>query len=917
MASISSLSGSSSGSNIYGTRNTNIISGLASGMDTESMIEGMVQGYQQKITSLQQDRTVYQWQQSAYQSISDKLIEFSRKYMSYTSKTNLLSSSFFTNSVVTTTNGKYASLVSAIGKSSSDISINSVAQLATSARYTSAAGKLNSSTVSNGKLTVSGGKELDLTADMQVSELEGSLTLDYGTKSVTIEFGELEFFDEKGNGTGTVTAEDLKEAIEKKLSEQTIVTSSGDSVAASELIKVEVSDTGEISFSDKTTGGNDVVISDATGKLKDTLKLDSVISGEGNSFTVSADQTFTTTVDTSEYLAGKTLQVTLDGVTKTITLPDSPVASNEELAGVLNEELTKAFGANKITASAADGKLSFTASESSTFSVASDVGEVLGIGDKLTSYLDTGKTLKELGNFDASSGKLEIGGQIIQGTLKEAVPESERIKQEDGSYTDKNGNKLDSEGYYVDSDGNRIYEYEMEINGVKIGPFTQNTELNTILNSINNSEAGVNVTYSNTTNQFVFEATESGAGGRVVITGALGTVLFGDKVSEQVGQDAIFQATVNGKTMSFTRSSNSFEIDGMNITLSGTFNDVSSATLKDLGLNVPSEGEKWNFAVGPDGSSKTITVDVTQDMTAEDVAKAMEKELGTGYTVKYDPEKGYQVWKDGVEEAVSAEGNAAAFLKVSPFVKGEAVTFTSKTDADKIVDAVKTMVEEFNTMIKEVKEAYSTMPLQQSNGSKYEPLTDEDKADMTEDAIKSYEEKAKTGILFMDRDLNNLYNDLRNAVSPGGSDGTFLRSIGLDTSYEEGLTTINFDESKFRAALESDPDGVKNAFVKSKENGASTDGLMTSLQQIKDKYAAETGARKGILVEKAGSQYAPTAALDNELLDKMEDIDDEISKWQEKMSDKVDYYTNKFTQLELLIQQMNSQSASLSGLLGG
>ena len=40
-------------------------------------------------------------------------------------------------------------------------------------------------------------------------------------------------------------------------------------------------------------------------------------------------------------------------------------------------------------------------------------------------------------------------------------------------------------------------------------------------------------------------------------------------------------------------------------------------------------------------------------------------------------------------------------------------------------------------------------------------------------------------------------------------------------------------------------------------------------------------------------------------------------KWQGKMSNKVDYFTNKFTQLEVLIQQMNSQSSTLSGLMGG
>ena len=53
MASISSLMGSSSSGSIYGSRNSNIISGLASGLDTEELISGLVQSYQQKIQSLQ------------------------------------------------------------------------------------------------------------------------------------------------------------------------------------------------------------------------------------------------------------------------------------------------------------------------------------------------------------------------------------------------------------------------------------------------------------------------------------------------------------------------------------------------------------------------------------------------------------------------------------------------------------------------------------------------------------------------------------------------------------------------------------------------------------------------------------------------------------------------------------------------
>ena len=148
-------------------------------------------------------------------------------------------------------------------------------------------------------------------------------------------------------------------------------------------------------------------------------------------------------------------------------------------------------------------------------------------------------------------------------------------------------------------------------------------------------------------------------------------------------------------------------------------------------------------------------------------------------------------------------------------------------------------------------------------------------------------------------------------------DGSYLRSIGIETSYSDGLTTLVLDESALRQALETDPDGVRDAFTKSQEYGSSTDGLMASIQEITDRYAATTGATKGILIEKAGSQYSPTAALNNTILEQMEDIDEQIQRWQDKMSDQVDYYTNKFTQLEMLINQMNSQSSALAGLMGG
>ena len=829
------MGSSSSTSSIYGSRNTNIISGLASGMDTESMIEGMVQSYQQKIISLQQSKTKLQWQQSAYQSISDKLVEFSRKYSSYSSTTNLNSQSFFKNAVITTTGGKYADLITATGKSSSQITINSVKQLASAARYSSS--KLDSGAV---------GSAVDRSQPVVVSQMSGSLTINYGAnQSIELTFDTNEDFSQ---ADGTLDVNKFQEALNKKLSEQTLKDDNGDIVSADKLIEINVGAKGTVELKNKATNGDSVTIGGAYGKFADMVTdLDSAVKDESSTFQMDRDKQV---VDKSqikaEYLSGKTFSVTLNGQTKKITLGDVVRKDGEgwsdAVKRTVQEGLDKAFGENRVQVGMNGGAISFQTldsegkvSQSDTFAIYAEdsaAGEILfGEGNtSLTSYVDVSKKLSQLGTFDAAKGTLTIGGATLQG--KAIKVEKEDWVVEDGKIYDKEGNLLDEEGYRINKDGERLYEFDMTVNGVKIGTYTQDTALETITNDINaNSEAGVSVSYSKLTNEFVFTAKSTGSAEKIDIGEGLGQALFGkvdtsDKETYTAGTDAIFTATVNGKQMEYTRSSNTADLDGMTVTFEGTFN------------------------------------------------------------------------VDGTEE-------------------GADVTFTTKTDTDTVFNAIKSMVDDYNAMVTEIKKAYSDMPLQKTDGSKYDPLTSEDEEGMTESEIEAYEEKAKTGILFMDRDLSSLYSALRDAVVSSGADGAYLRSIGINTSYEDGLTTISLDEKALREALETDLDGVANAFNKSKENGAATDGLMTKIQEVTDRYAATTGAVKGILIEKAGSKYAPTAALDNTILDQMKELDKQISTWQSKMSDKVDYYTNKFTQLEMLINQMNSQSSALAGLTGG
>ena len=389
----------------------------------------------------------------------------------------------------------------------------------------------------------------------------------------------------------------------------------------------------------------------------------------------------------AEYLSGKTLSVTLNGQTKKITLGEITGTDNDAVVTALQEALNKSFGDGRITVEDKDGVITFSGlRQGDTFSVSSSeagVSEMLfGEGNSsVTNYLDVSKSLGQLGSLEGDT--LTFGGMQVKGTIKTVADKSEIVAKDDGTYTDKNGNLVDKDGNYLAKDGETpLYEFTMSVNGEDF-TFTQDTALETVMNSINsNAEAGVNISYSKITNKFVFTAKDSGEAGRIEIGGDLGTALFGtvdtsDKDTYTAGQDAVFQAKVNGQTQIFTRSENTFDMDGLTVTLEGVFNNA------DRGADA-----------------------------------------------------------QPIQSADADEGL---------FVEGEAVTFSTKTDTDTIVDAIKQMVEDYNAIVTEVKKAYSDMPLQQSNGSQYEPLTSDDEEGMTESEIEAYEEKAKTGILFMDR----------------------------------------------------------------------------------------------------------------------------------------------------------------------
>ena len=920
MASITSLMNSNyNTSSIYGNRN--VLSGLASGMDTESMIENAVSGIKKKIQTLGQKRTKIEWQQEAYRSIIDKAVNLNNKYTSYSSKTNLLSSSFFTNAVNTAVLGTYKDKITASGKSSSDIKINSVKQMATAATYTVS----GLAGISSGDIQGITGKDFDISDTIPVSTVSGTLTFKYGGSNGTtfdISFDELEDLNEM---EGNSDAEKLANAINKKLSEITYsYTKNGfqETTTADKAVKVVANADGRISFSDGLGNGNEVKISSSSGKIG-KLAGENVIVSPGN---------LTTDTDRYRYLSDKELGITFNGTTKKISMADvikntdvDGENANQSFVESLQKELDKAFGTGKVTASYGDGKLSLTPKgKGDVMALGGSAVKALGFETGDTNYINTSKKLTDLLGDKASgvfsqANRLKGSSAAIQKTTPNGTV----------YYVDSKGNRVDKDGYRIESDGKAIYDFE--VNGAHIN-ITEDTTLESLMNSINsNADAGVKVSYSKLTNEFKFTATETGSNGKIEF-GTMAKALFDSEVGDDVEINHNFadnygfylsDGDKNRITISADGSDLSFDVDNT-MTMQDFADKINSAS---GGTLTASYNEKTGqFSVkNSSGKEQEFTI---KDQYGFNYKREIEPVATSAYTAGQDAIMDVEI--NGVRfENLTRSSNTFDLDGLTVNVKGtfeavgkdgedyEPITFNTTTDTEKIIDAIRDFVNDYNEMASELKSAYSTLPAQQTNGSRYDPLTADDESGMSESEIAAYNEKAKQGILFGDTTLSSMYSKLLNAITPGGTDGQILREIGLSTSYSDGMTTLSLDEDKLRTALESDPDKVKNAFTKTREGGSSSDGLMQTLQNTLNTYVKTTGEPKGVLITKAGSVKAPTSLNSNSLKSQIDSIDTQITRWQTKMSNQIDRYTTKFSRLEQLIAQMNSQASAMSGLMGG
>lgn len=360
-----------------------------------------------------------------------------------------------------------------------------------------------------------------------------------------------------------------------------------------------------------------------------------------------------------------------------------------------------------------------------------------------------------------------------------------------------------------------------------------------------------------------------------------------------------------------------------NITADTTVDGLLTAinNNEDAGVTATYLGSENKFVLSSNEKGKGRTISLGAD--PNDTTDAANIIFGGDKKESQDGTDGeMSILYNGVKTTITSSSNTFSIdgldiKATNTFDTGSAtaeggVRFTASADTEKVTETVKKFIEAYNAMIDEVRTQATTRP-----DSNYKPLTDDQKKEMNETSIKNWEDKAKEGILYNSsalKDLDNATQGIFSSMMMNGVSYDDLEKIGI--SFSDDYTAggkIVFDEEKFKTAMDSDPEKVSDLFT-------GTHGIVntidSTLSTYATRYASKNGNSYGVLIEEAGSEKLSLTLTNNSIYKELKDMQETITNLQSQLSTEQDRYISQFTQMERLINQMNSQSSYLSQLGG-
>lgn len=267
-----------------------------------------------------------------------------------------------------------------------------------------------------------------------------------------------------------------------------------------------------------------------------------------------------------------------------------------------------------------------------------------------------------------------------------------------------------------------------------------------------------------------------------------------------------------------------------------------------------------------------------------------------------------EIWLNGVQYTGSSSTFTINNLTIEALATtgNDEISITTSTDTQGIYDKVKDFLTEYNNIINEMTKLYNA-----SSSKGYEPLTDDEKDSMSDKEIEKWETKIKDSLLRNDTTLSGVMSAMTTAMSQAveiNGKKYSLSSFGIHT-----LGYLNAAENEQNAYhIDGDEDDTNTSGNADKLMTAITedpDMVMQFMQNVTTNlYNAIGDKMKSTTLSSAFTIYN-----DKQMTTQYKDYTKLIKEWETKISDKEDYYYKKFSSMESALTKLNSTQSSLSG----
>ena len=882
------------------------LSGMASGLDTDSIVQALVSSYSYKKSKYEKAQTKLGWTQEAWKSLNTKV------YSLYSNVSNLRFSTAYSLKKTSVSDSTKAS-VKAGSSAPNGTQTLKITNTAKAGYLTGEEINASSSSTTLAQLGYTGGD-----AKINVNTKDGTKSI---TLSATSTMSDVEKQLKEAGLNASYDSTYKRFYISSKDTgvENDFTLTGANASGATALYKLGIavgtSASNPYSQYDSLYGGGDT---GTQAKIEEAVKAYRDASSNIKKYTEQSNNLLNAITYSTAYSDVQDFYSSLSG-TKTESGADIDTAKLETLAklgsGRDSAIITKNSDGtyttySKTTAKDADGNTVYK----------SEDGKYLSAEER---YINGGKTYKKNSdgvyvevNSDGSEGDKYTGNtaDLTKSVTYHTVSETKSYVSKGADDTETTYTKVDDKTYtdavgkkYVKRDDGKYYAEDAAADSTDGITITEKVEY-TSGAAVSNADAAADA-YKDITKNIDEKALKT-------YTSNLSTVTAYEKTKDKELSDSDEYSIT-----SLTSAIKAAYADGGKTAVSaliagnGTESNGYAAKVGTLTTQIDSEQKILdNNTLVKDLASIEDTTSATYTAILKNLVETVDSAHDLASTAQYNTNANKVAGEDakivlnGVEYTGASNSFTVNNLTIDALATtgNDEISITTSTDTQGIYDKVKDFLTEYNNIINEMTKLYNA-----ASAKDYEPLTDDEKDAMSDKEIEKWETKIKDSLLRNDTTLDGVMSAMTSAMSKGveiNGKKYSLSSFGIHTlgylkaaDNEQNAYHIDGDED--------DTNTSGNADKLMKAISEDPDTIMQFMQQVATNLYTAIGDK----MKSTSLSSSFTIYNDKQMTTQYSDYTKLIKEWETKISDKEDYYYKKFSSMESALTKLNSTQSSLSG----